>query len=125
MVLRRIAFPLRLVRARLGAGGERLALVAVGVVAGAAVLAAVLAGRLVMQDRSLAEVVEAFEKNRATGSPVMNAEMLYHDPHVRAREMVVSVPDPDAVISESFRPRLTPLGLASPMVQLADAPPPR
>ena len=50
----RIGFPLRLVRARLGAGGERLVLVAIGVVAGAAVLAAVLAGRLVMQDRALA-----------------------------------------------------------------------
>src|SRR6476661_2901775 len=44
-----------LVGARLGAGGERALLVAVGVVAGAAVLAAVLAGRLVMQDRALAE----------------------------------------------------------------------
>ena len=50
----RILFPLRLVRARLGAGGERLVLVAIGTVAGAAVLAAVLAGRLVMQDRALA-----------------------------------------------------------------------
>jgi len=53
VVLRRITFPLRLVGARLGAGGERLALVALGIVAGAAVLAAVLAGRLVMQDRAL------------------------------------------------------------------------
>jgi ABC-type antimicrobial peptide transport system permease subunit len=53
--LRRLAFPLRLVGSRLGAGGERTLLVAVGVVAGAAVLAAVLAGRLVMQDRALAE----------------------------------------------------------------------
>src|SRR3954452_16009583 len=53
--LRRIAFPLRLVAARLRGGGERLALIAVGVVAGAAVLAAVLAGRLVMQDRALAQ----------------------------------------------------------------------
>src|SRR3954447_10466433 len=57
MVLRRIAFPLRLLRARLAAGGERLALVAIGVVAGAAVLAAVLAGRLVMQDRALAQAL--------------------------------------------------------------------
>jgi hypothetical protein len=53
VVLRRITFPLRLVGARLGAGGERLMLVALGIVAGAAVLAAVLAGRLVMEDRSL------------------------------------------------------------------------
>jgi hypothetical protein len=53
--LRRIAYPLGLVAARLRGGGSRLALVVLGVVAGAAVLAAVLAGRLVMQDRSLAE----------------------------------------------------------------------
>src|SRR5436190_3294717 len=32
----------------------------------------------------------------------------------------VSVPDADAVLTESFRPRLTSLGLASPMLQLAD-----
>src|SRR4029077_5808389 len=54
LVLRRFTFPLRLVRARLGAGGRRVALVAAGVVAGAALVAAVLGGRLVMQDRSLA-----------------------------------------------------------------------
>jgi hypothetical protein len=54
-VLRRIAYPLHLVAARLRGGGGRLALVAVGIVAGAAVLAAVLAGRLVMQDRALAQ----------------------------------------------------------------------
>ena len=59
MVLRRILFPLRLAGARLSAGGERLALVAVGVVAGAAVLAAVLAGRLVMQDRALVQSARA------------------------------------------------------------------
>jgi hypothetical protein len=53
--LRRLLFPFRLARSRLGAGGERLALVAVGIVAGAAALAAVLSGRLVMQDRSLAQ----------------------------------------------------------------------
>ena len=54
VVLRRVLFPLRLAGARLRAGGERTTLVAVGIVAGAAVLAAVLAGRLVMQDRALA-----------------------------------------------------------------------
>ena len=53
--LRRILFPLRLARSRLGAGGERLVLVAVGIVAGSAALAAVLSGRLVMQDRALAQ----------------------------------------------------------------------
>ena len=55
MLLRRIAYPLGLVAARLRGGGNRLLLVAIGVIAGAAVLAAVLAGRLVMQDRALAE----------------------------------------------------------------------
>jgi len=53
--LARFTFPLRLARARLGAGGERALLVAAGVIAGSAVLAAVLGGRLVMQDRSLAQ----------------------------------------------------------------------
>ena len=55
MFVRRIAYPLGLVAARLRGGGNRVALVALGVIAGAAVLAAVLAGRLVMQDRALAE----------------------------------------------------------------------
>jgi hypothetical protein len=34
----------------------------------------------------------------------------------------VRIPDPDAPLTESFRPRLTPLGLASPTMQLADTP---
>jgi hypothetical protein len=34
----------------------------------------------------------------------------------------VRLPDPDAVVAEPFRPRLTPLGLASPTMQLADSP---
>ncbi len=34
----------------------------------------------------------------------------------------VRLPDADAVLTASFRPRLTPLGLASPMMQLADTP---
>jgi hypothetical protein len=34
----------------------------------------------------------------------------------------VRLPDPDNPLSESFRPRLTPLGRASPMMQLADTP---
>ncbi len=51
---RQLLFPVALARSRLGAGGERLALVAVGIVAGSAAIAAVLGGRLVMQDRALA-----------------------------------------------------------------------
>jgi hypothetical protein len=34
----------------------------------------------------------------------------------------VQVPDPAAVITESFHPRLTPLGLAAPQMQIADSP---
>ncbi len=52
--LRRSLFPVRLAGFRLEAGGERLALVAVGILAGSAALAAVLGGRLVMQDKALA-----------------------------------------------------------------------
>jgi hypothetical protein len=66
VVLRRILFPLRLARARLGGGGERLTLVALGVIAGAAVLAAVLAGRLVMQDRALEQAVAQLQPGDRT-----------------------------------------------------------
>jgi len=53
--LRQASFPLRLARARILAGGESRLLVGVGVLAGSAAIAAVLGGRLVMQDRSLAQ----------------------------------------------------------------------
>jgi hypothetical protein len=52
--LRRIGFPLRLAWLRLTRRGERVPLVAFGIAAGAALLAAVLAGSLVAQDRSVA-----------------------------------------------------------------------
>jgi len=65
--LRRVLYPFRLAGARLGSGGERLGLIAVGIVAGAAVLAAVLAGRLVMQDQSLARA----ERNLAPADRVV------------------------------------------------------
>jgi hypothetical protein len=51
--LRRIGFPLRLAWLRLARRGERVLLVAFGIAAGAALLAAVLAGSLVAQDRSV------------------------------------------------------------------------
>jgi hypothetical protein len=51
--LRRIGFPLRLAWTRLARRGERVLLVAFGIAAGAALLAAVLAGSLVAQDRSV------------------------------------------------------------------------
>src|SRR5512132_1915060 len=51
--LRRIAYPLGLAWARLARRGGRLVLVGFGIAAGAALLAAVLAGSLVAQDRSV------------------------------------------------------------------------
>ena len=51
--LRRIAYPLRLAWIRLSRRGERVVLVAIGIAAGAALLASVLAGSLVAQDKSL------------------------------------------------------------------------
>jgi hypothetical protein len=51
--LRRIAFPFALAGARLTRRPERIILVTLGIAAGAALLAAVLAGSLVAQDRSL------------------------------------------------------------------------
>ena len=56
---RRIAYPLRLVRARLAHRAGRLALVAVGIAAGAAVLCLVYAGALVIRDRSLERATAA------------------------------------------------------------------
>src|SRR5439155_20619391 len=57
-LVRRLAYPLWLVGTRLSHRKERLALVAIGVLAGSAVLAAVLAGSLVMRDRALARATE-------------------------------------------------------------------
>src|SRR5207244_4681455 len=51
--VRRIAFPLRLAWMRLVRRAERMLLVLFGIAAGAALLAAVLAGSLVAQDRSV------------------------------------------------------------------------
>jgi FtsX-like permease family protein len=51
--LRRVTFPLRLAWARLARRPERVVLVTLGIAAGAALLAAVLAGSLVAQDRSV------------------------------------------------------------------------
>jgi FtsX-like permease family len=54
MAVRRIGYPLSLAWRRLTRGGERVGLVVLGIAAGAALLAAVLAGSLVAQDRSVA-----------------------------------------------------------------------
>ncbi len=47
------------------------------------------------KERTLAEAVETFEKHQAIGAPVMSGEDLYHDPHIKARDMLVSLPDPE------------------------------
>lgn len=57
--VRRLAYPLRLAFMRLTRRGERVVLVALGVAAGAGLLAAVLAGSLVAQDESLARATAA------------------------------------------------------------------
>ncbi|MBD0290055.1 MAG: hypothetical protein ICV74_02270 [Thermoleophilia bacterium] len=56
-LLRRLAFPLRLARARVARASGRLALVALGLAAAAATVAAVSAGSTVAQDRSVARSV--------------------------------------------------------------------
>lgn len=57
-VLRRILYPVNLAWARLVRRGGRMVLVAVGIAAGAALLAAVFAGSLVAQDRSVERATE-------------------------------------------------------------------
>src|SRR2546427_947338 len=52
-ILRRLATPLRLARLRLARRLERVALVALGIAAGTAMLASVLGGSLLARDRSL------------------------------------------------------------------------
>lgn len=56
--LRALAFPLWLAGVRLATRAERVALVALGIAAGSAMLAAVLAGSLLAQDRSLRRATE-------------------------------------------------------------------
>lgn len=48
-----------------------------------------------MAERTLDEVREAFDRYEAPGTPVMSAEDLCDDPHVQARDMVITVDDPE------------------------------
>src|SRR5215218_5419091 len=61
MITRRITFPLRLAALRLVRRGGRVALVAFGIAAAAALLGAVAAGSLVARDRSLERQTERLE----------------------------------------------------------------
>ena len=49
------------------------------------------------KERTLAEAIETFEKHKAVGAPVMSGEDLCNDPHIQAREMIVSVDNPEGV----------------------------
>jgi hypothetical protein len=79
-IVRRFLYPLRLARARLSNRLERVALVGIGIAAGAAMLAAVVGGSLVAQDRSLARATARIdEQDRAVraqwaGVPVPGVE---------------------------------------------------
>ena len=60
--LRRLGFTFWLTRARLARRGGRFLLVAIGVAAAAAMLAAVVAGALAAQDRDVAKKVSAIDE---------------------------------------------------------------
>lgn len=46
-----------------------------------------------MGRHDLAEVIQIFDDHDAPGGPVMSAAELYRDPHIAARDMIISVPD--------------------------------
>lgn len=48
-----------------------------------------------MKERTLAEVDDAFQRYECSSAPVMNGESLIKDPHLIAREQVITVDDPD------------------------------
>jgi formyl-CoA transferase len=59
--------------------------------------------------RTLAEGLDAFEQADVTAAPVYDIEQFLADPHVRAREIVVDVPDPQmgSVPMHTIVPRLS------------------
>src|SRR5262249_9099391 len=58
--------------------------------------------------RTLAEAMAAFEAAEVTAAPVYDIDQFLEDPHVRAREIVVELPDPEmgAVPMHNVVPRL-------------------
>ena len=48
-----------------------------------------------MKEHTLDEVIEAFSQYAAASTPEMSAEDLCNDPHIKAREDIVSIDDPD------------------------------
>jgi crotonobetainyl-CoA:carnitine CoA-transferase CaiB-like acyl-CoA transferase len=63
------------------------------------------------QARTLAQAVEAFESAGAIGAPVMSGEDMCEDPHIKAREMLVSMPDPEGgetpIVMQGIVPKLS------------------
>jgi crotonobetainyl-CoA:carnitine CoA-transferase CaiB-like acyl-CoA transferase len=61
--------------------------------------------------RTLAQAVEAFENAGAIGAPVMSGEDMCEDPHIKAREMLVSMPDPEGgetpIVMQGIVPKLS------------------
>jgi formyl-CoA transferase len=59
--------------------------------------------------RSLAEAMDAFEQAEITAAPVYDIEQFLADPHVRAREIVAELPDPQmgSVPMHAVVPRLS------------------
>jgi crotonobetainyl-CoA:carnitine CoA-transferase CaiB-like acyl-CoA transferase len=60
-------------------------------------------------ERTLAEVLAVFERAEVTAAPVYDIEQFIADPHVRARELVVELPDAEmgAVPMHTIVPRLS------------------
>lgn len=106
--VRRLLFPLGLARARLGRRLGRVALVGLGLAAAAATLAAVLAGGLVAEDRSVGRAIEAIpEPERAVRVASFGVQG-ERDPAREqldraARSALGSVTDGEAVATLLFR----------------------
>jgi crotonobetainyl-CoA:carnitine CoA-transferase CaiB-like acyl-CoA transferase len=62
-----------------------------------------------MRERSLAEILAAFERAGGTIAPIYSIKQIYEDPQMRAREAIVSVPDRDfgSVRMQGVVPRFT------------------
>jgi crotonobetainyl-CoA:carnitine CoA-transferase CaiB-like acyl-CoA transferase len=63
-----------------------------------------------MAARDLDEIWRVFEKSQAIGAPVMSGEDLCSDPHVKARDMLVSMPNPAGgkdIVMQGIVPKLS------------------
>jgi crotonobetainyl-CoA:carnitine CoA-transferase CaiB-like acyl-CoA transferase len=63
-----------------------------------------------MKARTLEEIWSEFEKHQAAGAPVMSGEDLYNDAHIKARDMLVTMPDPEGgkdIVQQGVVPKLS------------------